>query len=279
MTRLADLHIHTHFSDGSDSPEEVIKQAHRAGLSAIAISDHDTTDGILPAIKAGEEFDIEVIPAMELSTSIYGKDVHILAYCFDPKDKRLQTLLKRFQEARLQRVERMIEKLKEAGITGITVEEVTRRAQSGAVGRPHLAAVLVEKKIVGSLQQAFDFYLAEGRIAYVDKFKQSPREAIEWINSLGGVAVLAHPMFTNKDELIAGMVEAGLGGIEVYYPNCPGVIINYYVGLARKYNLVMTGGSDAHGRNKPNTFVGKKTIPYELVDALKERARQHSPKP
>ena len=276
MARLADLHIHTHFSDGTDSPLEVVQQAHRAGLAAIAIADHDTIAGILPTIKAAEEFDIEVVPAIELSTTIQGKDMHILGYCFDPTDSRIETILKRFQDARLERVERMLAKLKALGISGITVEEVAGLTQSGAVGRPHLASILVEKKIVGTIAQAFELYLAEGRPAYVEKFKQTPHEGIAWIRSLGGVAVLAHPMFTNKDEMIPYLVEAGLGGIEVYYPNCPETVANYYVGLARKHNLVMTGGSDAHGRRKPNTYIGKRSIPYELVEALKERARQDS---
>jgi predicted metal-dependent phosphoesterase TrpH len=141
------------------------------------------------------------------------------------------------------------------------------------VGRPHLASVLQKKGWVGSLREAFDKYLGEDRPAYVAKYKQSPYQAIDLIRRSGGVAVLAHPVVTQKDELIGSFVEAGLKGLEVYYPNVPMVVINHYENIARKHNLIMTGGSDAHGSAKGNTFIGKVKIPYEVVEQLRQAAQ------
>ena len=168
----------------------------------------------------------------------------------------------------------MIEKLKTLGIDNITLEEVCSLTKSKSVGRPHLAAVLKEKKWVGDISQAFQKYLGEDAPAYVGKFKISPEEAVALIRNSGGVAVMAHPMFTNKDEIIPSLVRAGMGGIEVYYPNCAETTIQHYEGIAKKHDLVMTGGSDAHGKAKTNTYIGKRRIPYEFVEQLKQRAKQ-----
>lgn len=271
MTRLADLHIHTNFSDSTLSPQEVVEQAHENGLSCIGIADHDTIEGILPAMEAAKKYDIEVIPGIELSSEINGKDVHMLGYLFDCKNKEFVERIGYIQNARVGRMGEMIGKLKTMGIDNITLEEVCGLAQSDSVGRPHLATVLKEKGWVSSHQVAFNKYLADGASAYVPKFKQTPIEAIELIKKAGGIAVLAHPMVTGVDELIPSFVEAGLGGIEVYYPNNSDRVIHFYEGLVKKHNLVATGGSDAHGSVKKHTYVGKIKIPYELVEKLKER--------
>lgn len=270
-TLSADLHIHTHYSDSTSSPEEVVKEAHACGLSCIAITDHDTIDGIAPTIEAAKEYHLEILAGIELSTEVHGKDVHVLGYCFNYKDAQWIEHLKIIQNYRIERMKRMIEKLRGLGIKNIELEEVCSLAKSSAVGRPHLAAVLVEKGIVTDRQTAFNKYLADSGAAYVPKYKQTPQDAIQWIQSLGGVAVLAHPALTQVDQLIPSLVEAGLKGLEVYYANTPNPIIRFYEGLAKKYNLLMTGGSDAHGKEKRNTFIGKTKIPYELVEKLKER--------
>jgi hypothetical protein len=269
MTRLADLHIHTHFSDSTSSPQEVIEQAHANGLSCIAITDHDTIDGIGPTIEEAKKYDIEVIPGIELSSDINGKDVHVLGYLIDHQNKEFKERLNHMQATRVDRMREMIGKLKALGIDNITLEEVCDLAQSDSVGRPHLAAKLIEKGWVNSIQIAFNKYLADDAPAFVPKFKQTPNEAIAMIQKAGGIAVLAHPMLTKVDELIPGFVKAGLGGIEVYYPNTTDVVMNFYAGLAHKHGLVVTGGSDAHGDAKKYTYIGKKTIPYELVEKLK----------
>jgi hypothetical protein len=270
VTRFADLHIHTHYSDSTSSPEEVVEEAVKAGLSCIAITDHDTLDGIKPTQAAAQARGLEVIAGIELSSEIQGKDVHVLGYFVSENNTPLGAALEKMQKARVERIAKMIVKLKEFGIDNIELEEVTRLTRSAAVGRPHLAAVLLEKKWVSSLREAFDKYLAEGAAAYVEKYRQSPQEAIELIIASGGVAVLAHPMLTQIDELIPGLVNSGLKGLEVYYPNCSAEVTGYYEGLARKHGLIATGGSDAHGNMKKHTRVGKTKVPYAVVEALKE---------
>lgn len=270
MTKSADLHIHTCYSDGTMSPEEVVADALHCGIHCIAITDHDTIDGISPAIEAARGHDLEVLPGIELSTEINGKDVHMLGYLFNWQDDALIEHLQKMQNARAERMKKMIQKLEALGIHGISFEEISGSARTRALGRPHLAAALVEKRIAGNMKAAFANFLAEGAPAYVPKFKQTPQEAISLIKGLGGIVVLAHPMLSNVDELIPGFVQAGLGGLEVHYPNCSGNVMRFYEGLARKHHLVVTGGSDAHGAAKKHTFIGKVRIPYDLVEKLKQ---------
>ncbi len=269
MTRLADLHIHTHFSDSTSSPQEVIQQAYENGLSCIGIADHDTVDGIDPVSESAKQYDIEVIPAIELSSEVNGKDVHILGYLFDYKNEEFLERIKRMQGARITRMHKMVEKLKGLGIDNITAQEANDLVRSDSVGRPHLATLLLEKGWVKTNKMAFDKYLADDAPAFVPKFKQTPCEAIEMIRKAGGVAVLAHPMLTRVDELIPSFVEAGLGGLEVYYPCNSDNVTRFYEDLVKKHKLVATGGSDAHGDVKKHTYVGKVKIPYDLIEKLK----------
>ncbi|MBN1870709.1 MAG: PHP domain-containing protein [Candidatus Omnitrophica bacterium] len=270
MTRLADLHIHTYFSDSTSSPEEVVEQAHEQGLDCISISDHDTIEGIEPSAEAAKKYNIEVIAGIELSSEINGIDVHVLGYLFDLHDREFADCVDRMQNERVVRMQKMIDKLRSMGIDNITSEEVSGLTRSDSLGRPHLATLLREKGWVTSTQMAFDKYLADDAPAFVPKFKQTPYEAIALIRKAGGVAVLAHPMLTHVDELIPGFAEAGLGGLEVYYPGNSDTITRFYEGLAKKYGLVTTGGSDAHGSVKNHTYVGKVKIPYDLVEKLKD---------
>lgn len=270
MTRLADLHIHTHFSDSTSSPGEVVEQAHAQGLDCISITDHDTIDGIAPTMETARKYGIEVIPGIELSSEINGKDVHVLGYLFDCQDQTFVDRINLIQNARVTRMQQMIDKLKTMGIDNIKLEEVCQLAQSDSLGRPHLATLLQEKGWVPTNQIAFDKYLADGAPAFVPKFKQTPQEAIKLIKKAGGIAVLAHPMLTGVDELIPSFVEAGLGGLEVYYPGNSDNVTRFYEGLAKKYSLAATGGSDAHGDVKRHTYVGKVKIPYDLVEELKK---------
>jgi hypothetical protein len=155
----------------------------------------------------------------------------------------------------------------------IEFDEVCALTKSRAVGRAHLAFLLKQKGWVNSIKQAFEKYIGEGCPGYAPKFKQTPFEAIDLIHQSGGLAVMAHPMLTQKDELIARMAKAGLDGLEVYYPNCSDTVINFYAGLARKHKLLMTGGSDAHGSAKTHTHVGKATVFYETVEEMKKRIK------
>jgi len=268
--KFADLHIHTNYSDSTLSPEEIVLKAVDQGLSCIAIADHDTVDGIIPVQKAAASCDLEVVPAIELSSELENQDIHILGYFIDYKSMAFKVKLAEIQDVRIKRIEEMIEKLKVFGIDNITAEEVCELNKSNAVGRPHLAMILEKKGWVKSLQQAFNKYLAEGAPAYVKKYKQTPYEAIELIQKNGGVAVLAHPMVTKRDEIIPSLVKAGLRGLEVYYPNCPESVKEYYEKVAKKHNLIATGGSDAHGEGKMNTYIGKAKVSYAAVEQLKE---------
>lgn len=272
MSKVADLHIHTHFSDSTSSPAEVVEQAHNRGISCIAIADHDIVDGVAPTMEAAKEHGIEVISGVELSTQANGRDIHMLGYLFDHENQEMKGQLKSMQHSRGERMRLMIEKLSDMGVSGIDYEEVCSLTESGAVGRPHLATVMVKNGVVPNMQAAFDRYLADDRPAFVPKTKLSPEDGIALILKYGGVPVLAHPMFTRVDELIPRFVEAGMLGLEVYYPNCSPSTTEFYAKLAKKHGLVATGGSDAHGDAKKNTYLGKMTIPYEQVEFLKERA-------
>jgi len=274
VNHFADLHIHTYYSDGSDAPANVVEEACHAGLSVIAITDHDTMAGVREAQDAAKQWGIEVIAGIELSTEVAGKDIHILGYFLDLENSLLGAKLSDFRATRTQRIAGMIENLKKEGINNITLEEIQANSKTDALGRPHLASALIQKGWAGSLGEVFNRFIGDQCAAYVPKYKQTPFEAIELIRQAGGVAVLAHPMVTNRDELIGGFVDAGLAGIEVYYPNCPDAAVSYYEGLARKHKLIMTGGSDAHGKNKTNTWIGKRRIPCELVEQLRIRVKK-----
>ncbi len=270
MTAFADLHIHTYYSDGTSSPEEVIADAFKAGLACISITDHDVLDGVAPTIAAALAHSIEVVPGIELSSEMEGRDIHILGYFVDYNQGPLVDKLDAFLDGRVARMKQMLLNLKAVGVNNIEFDEVRALTKSRAVGRAHLAYLLQQKGWVGSIKGAFEKYIGEGRPGWAAKFNQTPFEAIDLIHQSGGLAVMAHPMLTQKDELIARMAKAGLDGLEVYYPNCSDTVIKFYEGLAKKNNLLMTGGSDAHGKVKSYTHVGKPSIPYELVEQMKQ---------
>lgn len=272
--RRADLHIHTNFSDSTASPEEVALEAHAAGLACIAVADHDTIDGLPSTFEAAAPLGLEVVPGIELSSEYKGKDIHILGYCFDLKDSPLVRQLKVMQEARVERMKKMLACLNGLGKGGISLEDVAGLTRSDSVGRLHLAKLLLERGHVSSLDEAFTKYLGEGAVAYYPKFRLTPFEVIRLINDSGGVAVMAHPVLTQRDGLIPELVKAGLGGLEAYYPNCMMSVVDFYLDMVKKYDLVATGGSDAHGTSKTNTFIGKSYVPYHWVEQLKERAKK-----
>ena len=268
--RRADLHIHTYYSDSTMSPREVVREAAKAALACIAITDHDTVDGVPEAVSEAGKLGIEVIGGVELSSEHGKKDVHILGYGFELKKSPLVLKLKDMQQARMERMKKMVAKLNALGFNDIRYEDVAIRTRSDAVGRLHLAQLLVEKRHVDNLDMAFERYLGEGAQAYFSKFRQTPAEAVKLIKDSGGVAVMAHPMLTQRDEIIPELVRAGLDGLEVYYPNCSMEITNFYTRLAAKHGMLITGGSDAHGAGKKNTYIGKAYVPCEHVEKLKK---------
>lgn len=271
MSLWADLHLHTYFSDGTSSPNEVIQEAKRAQLACISITDHDVIDGVALAQEAGRLEGIEVIAGIELSSMHGGKDVHILGYGIDIERGPLVERLNVFLDGRVARMKQMLIQLHQIGMKDLDYDEIALMTKSRAVGRAHLALHLMQKNYVSSFKEAFDKYLAEGRPGYAPKSEQTPAQAIDLIQQSGGVAVLAHPMLTQKDEIIPHLVAAGLGGIEVYYPNCSDTIIHFYEKIGRKHGLILTGGSDAHGKVKPYTYVGKAVVAMSHVEQLKAR--------
>lgn len=269
MEKFADLHLHTNYSDSTQSPKEVVAKAIQEQVACISITDHDTLAGIKPALAAAQGQDLEIIAGIELSSELNGKDIHILGYFLDPDNKVFTDSLNNMQNTRIERMQKMILKLSNLGIDDIILDEVCALANSRSVGRPHLAQILVEKKHVKDIKQAFDRYLAEGASCYVPKFKQTPYDAINLINKCGGIAVLAHPVVTNVDELIPSFVDAGLLGLECYYPFTSPQITEYYVGLTQKHNIGVTGGSDDHGANRSSASLGSVKLPYLYVEQLK----------
>ena len=269
MVPTADLHIHTYFSDGTSSPQQVVDDARLCGLSCIAITDHDIVQGVGPAIEAALGHALEVVPGIELSSEFENCDIHILGYFIDHHKGLLLEKLDVFLDARMERMKKMIMNLKAVGVDNIEFEEACALTRSRAVGRAHLGVLLQQKGWVPNIRSAFEKYLGPGCPGYAPKYKQTPFEAIELIRNCGGVAVMAHPMLTQKDELIPRFVAAGLKGLEVYYPNCMDTVTRFYEGIAQKNGLIATGGSDAHGDAKSYTYIGKKTVPLDVVEQLR----------
>lgn len=255
-----DLHLHTTYSDGSLPPAGVMALAAKAHVTTLAITDHDTVDGIPDALAAGAALGIEVIPGIEISSRYGEGELHILGYFLDWKDEALASELVRLKSTRHARNPRIIGKLNELGL-GITYDEVRALAGDVSVGRPHIARVLMEKGYVTSAKEAFDRYLADGAAAYVPRELPTPAEAIALIRAAKGVAVLAHPVWVDRgsqriNTLCAELKEAGLQGIEVYYSTHKPEQTAEYLNTARRLDLLVTGGSDFHGLTKPDIEIG-----------------------
>ncbi len=267
--RFADLHLHTIFSDGTYTPQELISESIRSGLSAIAVVDHDTVDGIAPAIKIAKVRNIEVLAGIELTAEYDGLEVHILGYLIDYKNKNLIDKLEFLKKNRIERIYKIVDKLKNMGVM-LEAESVFDIARGGTVGRLHAARAMVNAGLVSSIAEAFRKYIGDKCPAYVCNSRFSPIEAIKLIKEVSGIPVLAHPRSLKNDELIPKFVDFGLMGLEVYYSEHTQAMVNFYLGLAKKHNLLVTGGSDCHGKAKPEVKIGSVKIPYEFVEKLKE---------
>ncbi|MGE5197073.1 MAG: PHP domain-containing protein [Deltaproteobacteria bacterium] len=267
--KFADLHTHTMFSDGTYTPAQLVAEASRLGLSAVAVSDHDSVDGIAAALEAARNTEIEVIPAIEMSTEYQGIEVHVLGYLIDRNSKKLADKLDFLRKNRVARVHYILKKLGSLGIE-LRAESVFDISGGASPGRMHIARAMVKEGLVSSTSEAFFRYIGDKSPAYVCGFRISPEEAINLIKDIGGIAVLAHPYILNRDELIPQFVEYGLGGIEVYYPEHTKAMVNSYLALAQRYDLIVTGGSDFHGEAKPEVKLGSTKVPYELVQIMKE---------
>lgn len=266
--KYADLHIHTNKSDSTFSPFEVVKCAARCGLNVIAITDHDSVEAVPLVMDIAGEYNIEVIPGIELSADINGEEVHILGYFVDYTKHWFLRKLEFLRRHRFSRAQKIIEKLKRLGVD-IDLNEVLTISGEGAVGRIHIAKTLQQKGYIRSIPEAFAKYIGKDSPAYVRKYKITPKEAMSMIKKLGGVSVLAHPQIMGQDVWIPQMVKDGLQGIEVYHSDHNKEGEAYYLDIANKYNLLVTGGSDCHGMGKGKALMGKVKVPYELVEKLK----------
>ncbi|MEO0096922.1 MAG: PHP domain-containing protein [candidate division WOR-3 bacterium] len=269
--RYCDLHIHTIFSDGLYSPEEVVRKAKELGFSAIGIADHDAVAGIERATVEGEKLGIEVIPACEFSCLMEDKDIHILGYLLDYQNPSLISFLKKVQDKRIERAEKIIGNLSKQGIK-IEIKRVLEIAKDGAVGRPHIAQALLEQGYVSTIEEAFMKFIGYHCPAYVPKMEISPEEALKMIRDFKGISVLAHPVSYDFEKIIFPLIKLGILGIEVYHPDHTEYHINYFLEIAQKYNLLITGGSDCHGGRKGKLFLGEIKLPYFHLERLKEKA-------
>ena len=278
MAARIDLHIHTTVSDGKFSPEEIVRKSAELGLSTIAICDHDSVDGITPALEAARGFpQLKIIPGVEISTFAPGNEVHVLGYFLDFNDPKLKTVLANSRNSRLERAKEMIAKLSELDVH-IDWQQVQQIAGSGSVGRPHIAQAMLDKGYITSFKEAFTKYIGLGGPAYVERHKITPEEAVALITEANGLPVLAHPLTINQPEaMIAELKAAGLVGIEVYYNNYTKDERNTLARLADKYNLIATGGSDYHGLDdSTETMLGDANVPAASAEQLIALAQEKS---
>lgn len=255
-----DLHLHSRFSDGSDDPEAIVAFAATAGLSTIALTDHDNLEGIERARTAAAATDVELISGTELSVDWPGGAMHLLVYFLEPGPGALQDEMRRIRDGRRDRNLEMIEQLNRLGIE-ISVAEVEAEAGEGVTGRPHFAAILYRKGYVESLGDAFDRYLAAGRPGYVPRMRLGAAEAIELATASGAVTSVAHPhtLGVSADDYARAfgeLVASGLGGIEAYYAEYSPDVRNHLAELAGQLGVAATGGSDYHGAYKPGLAIG-----------------------
>jgi predicted metal-dependent phosphoesterase TrpH len=268
--KFADLHLHTMFSDGTFTPEELVLRAQKAGLACIALTDHDTVEGCERAAAACAAVKMDFITGAELTAEHKDIEVHILGYFLDTKNKVLLERIVTFQSVRQNRIREMAAALNNLGIP-LKAESVFALANCQSPGRPHVARALVKEKLIGSLDEAFEKYLKKGKPAWVPKTKMSALEGVELIHQAGGLAVMAHPGLNRSDEIIPDLVAAGLDGIECFHTKHSTVMAERYLEIAEKYHLLVTGGSDCHGFSKIKPLIGTVKLPYEHVRKLKAK--------
>jgi 3',5'-nucleoside bisphosphate phosphatase len=284
---FADLHLHTNFSDGTFSPEELVSHASRHDLAAIALTDHDTVEGCARAALACAAANIEFIPGSELTAEQDGNEIHILGYFLDTQNATLLTEIGKFQAVRQNRIREMVARLNELNVP-LEADAVFALANCRSPGRPHVARALVKAGLVANLDEAFERFLKKNRPAWVPKAKISALTAIELIHQAGGLAVMAHPGLNRSDELIPDLVHAGLDGIECFHTKHSAATSEHYLQIAKKHSLLVTGGSDCHGLSKGKPLIGTVKLDYRHVEKFfaakksadeKRRASAASPSP
>jgi 3',5'-nucleoside bisphosphate phosphatase len=272
-----DLHVHSLFSDGTFTPREAVSLAKERGLSTMALTDHDTVNGLDEAFSAGDELGVEIVPGIEFSTVYEGNGVHVLCYFMDAENPELAAELQRLQDDRYRRGEKMVEKLQELGYP-ITFDRVREIAEGGNIVRPHVAQALVEAGIIPTTKDAFteEFIGSNGR-AYVEKHALHPLDALRLIHAAGGACVLAHPGTFRETKpvpptLIDELAAAGLDGIEVSHPEHTPEVEAEYLQTAHRLGLIWTGSSDCHGTRYDPVRLGMRTTAPEQLERLRARA-------
>ncbi|MDP2726025.1 MAG: PHP domain-containing protein [Dehalococcoidia bacterium] len=276
-----DLHLHSLASDGVLSPAELVALAASEGIHSIALTDHDTTRGIAPALVAAREWGVEMIPGIEM-TAENGEELHILGYFIDINSSALQDTLRRLRRLRVRRAQRMVEALLKLNMP-VDWEEVRSQTWE-SVGRPHIARAMVARGYVGAQKEAFDRYLEPGMPAYVPMPRPSARQVIDLIRDAGGVASLAHPIIPNRDEpwirlkSVAGTLQslkaAGLAGVEAYYPGYAPDVVKALVEMAESLGLIPTGGSDFHTPNGRVSSPGGIDAPTTTIARLRDASER-----
>ncbi len=268
--QYVDLHMHSTHSDGDYKVHELIDTCVKKGMTAMSITDHDNIEAYNEGKAYAEELNIEFVPGVEISTFYENTEIHMLGYYYSPNHLVFNQSLLEIQEKRVVRVRNIVKKLNAHGIE-IRFERVQEKAKGKSIGRPHIAAVMLEEEYINNIGQAFEKYLCKDFVKEFEGDKLTPAEAISLINQAGGVSVLAHPFRTERDDLIEGMVEAGLQGIETY---CNGLSASHtqkYKDYAKKYNLVKCGGADFHSdKYGSRNGLGSIKVPYSSLEQLKE---------
>jgi predicted metal-dependent phosphoesterase TrpH len=275
--KFADLHLHTNFSDGTFTPEELVLHAQKHGLACIALTDHDTVEGCARAAAACAAVKMDFIAGAELTAEHQDTEVHILGYFLDTKNKTLLDRIGKFQAVRQNRIHEMVAALNKLGIP-LKAEAVFALANCKSPGRPHVARALVKEKLISNLDEAFERYLKKGRPAWVPKTKMSALEGVDLIHQAGGLAVIAHPGLNRTDDIIPDLVKAGIDGIECFHTKHSTIMAERYLEIAEKYNLLITGGSDCHGYSKKAPLIGGVKLPFEHVEKLKARVAKRKSK-
>ena len=274
MAGGVDLHTHTTASDGTLRPRALVAEAARRGIRVLAVTDHDSTDGLPEAIETAREHPpLTIVPGIEINCDVEGAEIHVLGYCMDYEAPWFQEFCRAQRVERRARVHRTAERLAALGMP-IDVEAVFALVQEGSAGRPHVARVMVERGYVKSVREAFDRFLAAGKPAHVPRKKLAPEDAVRLLRRAGGVPVFAHPGLADRDALIPALIEAGLMGIECYYPEHSAAQRGAYVDLCRRHGLIATGGSDFHGPQVRAAVLGNPTIPLAVWDELQAKAAQ-----
>jgi predicted metal-dependent phosphoesterase TrpH len=272
---FADLHLHSHFSDGTFSPEEIVARGHKSGFAALALTDHDTIEGCPRMAAACGAEGIEFITGSELTAEHKDIELHILGYFLDATNEKLRAELARFQVVRRNRIREIVARLNELKVP-LQADEVFALANCNSPGRPHVARSLVKGGHCKSSDEAFERYLKRNRPAWVPKAKLPAADAIKLIHQAGGLAVMAHPGLNRADDLIPDLVAAGLDGLECYHTKHSNSVTRRYLEMAEKLKLLVTGGSDCHGKSKGKPLIGTVKLDYAHVEKLKQRRAERA---